>query len=284
MIKNIQDIQKLKPTEIRKLSKAELEEILPLLRAEYKRYKSFASLIENDSERHEAVNTEFRLDELYRAGESRLEKYAKEERKALRESKQNSKEIERKRIEDLASTLRKNLVPVENALSESIIERDNLRLKNQDKFFKSLPKPYVIYYKSRHSIDNSDDKITYSEFSQQYGRFWETKRLDYSESCPEKVSKKLGLSKKIEKDAKYYAKTACDDFAFKIVQKTEQEIKNRETDDKIVSTSYEGNVNPWDGGQVIVTTTKGKYVWNTKVILNFSKYGLPFNQWPTRLA
>jgi hypothetical protein len=43
-------------------------------------------------------------------------------------------------------------------------------------------------------------------------------------------------------------------------------------------------VNPWDGGQVIVTTTKGKYVWNTKVILNFSKYGLPFNQWPTRLA
>jgi hypothetical protein len=213
-----------------------------------------------------------------------LEKYAKEERKALRESKQNSKEIERKRIEDLASTLRKNLVPVENALSESIIERDNLRLKNQDKFFKSLPKPYVIYYKSRHSDDNGDDKITYSEFHQQYGRFWETKRLDYSESCPEKVSKKLGLAKKIEKDAKSYAKTACDDFAFKIVQKTEQEIKDRGTDDKIVSTSYEGNVNPWDGGQVIVTTTKGKYVWNTKVILNFSKYGLPFNQWPTRLA
>jgi len=284
MIKNIQDIQKLKPTEIRKLSKAELEEIVPLLRAEYKRYESFASLIENDSERHEALNTEFRLEELYRAGQSRLEKYAKEERKALRESKQNSKEIERKRIEGLASHLRKLLIPVENALAESIVESDNDRLKRQDEFFKSLPKPYVIYYKSWHSTDNSDDKITHTEFSQQYGRFWETKRLDYSQSNAEKVSKKLGLAKKIEKDAKDYAKTACDNFAFKIVQKTEQEIASRNSFEKIVSSSYKGNTNPWDGGQVIIKTDKGEYVWNTKVILNFSKYGLPFNQWPTRLA
>jgi hypothetical protein len=283
MIKNIQDIQKLKPTEIRKLSKAELEEIVPLLRAEYKRYESFASLIENDSERHEAVDTEFRLGDLYNAGRNRLEKYAKEERKALRESKQNSKEIERKRIEDLASTLRKNLVPVENALVKSIIERDNIRLEKQEEFFKSLPTPYEIHYVTRYS--EKKDEIEYHEFSQQYGRFWETETSAKDFHLRrEIVSKKSGLSKKIEKDAKDYAKIACDEFAFKIVQKTEQEIKERGTDDKIVSTSYEGNVNPWDGGQVIVTTTKGKYVWNTKVILNFSKYGLPFNQWPTRLA
>jgi len=284
MIKNIQDIQKLKPTEIRKLSKAELEEIVPLLRAEYKRYESFASLIKNDSERREAVNTEWRLRDLYDAGRNRLEKYAKEERKALREAKQNSKQIERKRIEDLASTLRKNLIPVENALVKSIIERDNLRLKNQDEFFKSLPTPYVFTLSSRYSEDK--DKIEYSQFSQQYGRFWSYERLenDYRPHAPKKAHQKDNLSERIEKDAKYYAKTACDDFAFKIVQKTEQEIKERGTDDKIVSTSYEGNVNPWDGGQVIVTTTKGKYIWNTKVILNFSKYGLPFNQWPTRLA
>ena len=284
MIKNIQDIQKLKPTEIRKLSKVELEEIVPLLRAEYKRYESFASLIENDSERHQAVDTEWRLRDLYDAGRNRLEKYAKEERKALRESKQNSKEIERKRIEDLASTLRKNLVPVENALVKSIVERDNIRLEHQDEFFKSLPTPYVFTLFSRYSEDK--DKIEYSEFSQQYGRFWSYERLenDYRPHSPKKAFQKDNLSERIQKDAKDYAKTACDDFAFKIVQKTEQEIKNRGTDDKIVSTSYEGNVNPWDGGQVIVTTTKGKYVWNTKVILNFSKYGLPFNQWPTRLA
>jgi hypothetical protein len=62
------------------------------------------------------------------------------------------------------------------------------------------------------------------------------------------------------------------------------QIESRNSFEKIVSSSYKGNTNPWDGGQVIVTTTKGKYVWNTKVILNFSKYGLPFNQWPTRLA
>lgn len=283
MIKNIQDIQKLKPTEIRKLSKAELEEIVPLLRAEYKRYESFASLIENDSERHQAVDTEWRLRDLYDAGRNRLEKYAKEERKALRESKQNSKEIERKRIEDLASTLRKNLVPVENALVKSIIERDNIRLKKQEEFFKTLPTPYVV--KFIYGYSDKKDEFDYSVFSQEYRRFWETERL--ANDFPlrrEQVTKKLELDAKIEKDAKDYAKIACDEFAFKIVQKTEKEIKDRGTDDKIVSTSYEGNVNPWDGGQVIVTTTKGKYVWNTKVILNFSKYGLPFNQWPTRLA
>jgi len=283
MIKNIQDIQKLKPTEIRKLSKAELEEIVPLLRAEYKRYESFASLIKNDSERREAVNTEWRLRDLYDAGRNRLEKYAKEERKALREAKQNSKQIERKRIEDLASTLRKNLVPVENALVKSIIERDNFRLKKQEEFFKTLPTPYVV--KFIYGYSDKKDEFDYSVFSQEYRRFWETERLENDFPLRrEKVSKKSGLDKKIEKDAKDYSKITCDDFAFKIVQKTEQEIKERGTDDKIVSTSYEGNVNPWDGGQVIVTTTKGKYVWNTKVILNFSKYGLPFNQWPTRLA
>jgi hypothetical protein len=284
MIKNIQDIQKLKPTEIRKLSKAELEEIVPLLRAEYKRYESFASVIKNDSERREAVNTEWRLRDLYDAGRNRLEKYAKEERKALREAKQNSKQIERKRIEDLASTLRKNLVPVENALVKSIIERDNFRLEKQDEFFKSLPTPYVFNFTSRYSQEK--DEIEYIEFNHQYGRFWSYERLenDYRPHAPKKAYQKDNLSERIEKDAKDYAKTACDEFAFKIVQKTEEEIKSRGTDDKIVSTSYEGNVNPWDGGQVIVTTTKGKYVWNTKVILNFSKYGLPFNQWPTRLA
>jgi hypothetical protein len=272
MIKNIQDIKRLKPSEIRNLPKAELEVIVPLLSAEYKRV------------RNECGANYFLVSDLFTSASNRLEKYAKEDRKALREAKQNSKEIERKRIEGLASHLRKLLIPVENALAESIVESDNDRLKRHDKFFKSLPKPYVIYYKSWHSTDNSDDKITYTEFRQQYGRFWETKRLDYSQSNAEKVSKKLGLAKKIEKDAKDYAKTACDNFAFKIVEKTEQEISSRNSFEKIVSSSYKGNTNPWDGGQVIIKTDKGEYVWNTKVILNFSKYGLPFNQWPTRLA
>ncbi|NDC19278.1 MAG: hypothetical protein EBZ87_03310 [Microbacteriaceae bacterium] len=107
---------------------------------------------------------------------------------------------------------------------------------------------------------------------------------DYRPNAPYKAVKKDNVSEIIVKDAKAYAKDACDSFACKIVQKTEEEIASRKSSEKIVSTTYKGNINPWDGAKVIVKTDKGEYVWNTKVILNFSKYGLPFNQWPTRLA
>lgn len=244
--------------------------IVPLLRAEYQKAKNGLNWL--------VINN------LYTAAFNSLEKYAKEERKALRESKKNSKEVEQKRIEGLASTLRKLLVPVEKALAESIIKNDNERLVKQDEFFKSLPSPYLFRFVSRFS--DKKDEIEYSEFRQTYGRFWnfETLKDDYRPNAPKKAVKKNNLTEKIEKDARDYAKSACDSFACKIVQKTEEEIASRKSYEKIVSTTYRGNINPWDGGQVIVATTKGEYVWNTKVILNFSKHGLPFNQWPTRLA
>ena len=269
-MKNIQDIKRLKPSEIRKLPKVELEVIVPLLRIEYQKTKNGLNWL--------AINN------LYTAAFNSLEKYAKEERKALRESKQNFKEIERKRIEGLAYTLRKLLIPVEKALAESIIKNDNERLVKQDEFFKSLPSPYLFRFVS--CFSEKKDEIEYSEFRQTYGRFWnyETLKDDYRPHAPKKAVKKNGLPKKIKEDAENYAKSACDSFACKIVQKTEEEIASRKSSEKIVSTTYKGNINPWDGGQVVVKTEKGEYVWNTKVILNFSKHGLPFNQWPTRLA
>jgi hypothetical protein len=215
----------------------------------------------------------------------KLEKFDKINRKNAREAKKNSKEVEQKRIEGLASNLRKLLAPVEKALAESIIEQDNERLKNQNKFFKSLKKPYIIKFTyGCFARPNKKDEFSYSDFRLEFGRFWDTKHTGFGSSAdPLKVSKKPNLSEKIETDAKAYAKSACDSFACKIVVKTEQEIASRKSSEKIVSTSYNGSINPWDGGKVIVKTDKSEYVWNTKVILNFSKHGLPFNQWPTRL-
>lgn len=285
MIKNIETLKRLTPSQIRKLSKSEIEDIYPFIKSEYKRFESFASLIEDDSKRRDAIDTEFHLLHLRDACYNRLEKYAKEERANAREAKKNAKEVEQKRIEGLAFNLRKLLDPVEKALGESIIENDNRLLKNQDKFFKSLPKPYLIrllygcYAKAK-----KKDEITSSDFRLEYGRFWDTNSIGFGfGNDPKKVSKKKNISKKIESDAKAYAKNTCDSFACKIVVKTEQEIASRKSSEKIVSTNYQGSINPWDGGQVIVKTDKSEYVWNTKVILNFSKYGTPFNQWPTRL-
>lgn len=215
----------------------------------------------------------------------RLEKFDKINRKNAREAKKNSKEVEQKRIEGLASNLRKLLAPVEKALAKSIIDQDNHRLDRQDKFFKSLPKPYLIQFLyGCFAQPKKSSEIAYQDFKLEYGRFWDADSVGLGTgNDPKKVSKKKDVSKKIESDAKAYAKSACDSFACKIVVKTEQEIASRKSSEKIVSTNYEGSINPWDGGKVIVKTDKSEYVWNTKVILNFSKYGTPFNQWPTRL-
>jgi len=217
---------------------------------------------------------------------SRLEKFDKINRKNAREAKKNSKETEQKRIEGLASNLRKLLDPVEKALGKSIVENDNLLLENQDKFFKSLPKPYLIrLLYGCYAVAKKKDEIAFQDFRLSYGRFWEANSLGVYDSPQEykRVSRKKEISKKIESDAKAYAKNACDSFACKIVVKTEQEISSRKSSEKIVSTNYQGSINPWDGGKVIVKTDKSEYVWNTRVILNFSKHGTPFNQWPTRL-
>ncbi len=50
----------------------------------------------------------------------------------------------------------------------------------------------------------------------------------------------------------------------------------------VVSATFTGD--PWHGSLLtVVTSDGGKQVWNTKMILNYSKYGAMFNQFPSRL-
>ena len=229
---------------------------------------------------------------------SRLEKFDKINRRNAREAKKNSKEIEQKRIEGLASNLRKLLAPVEKALAESIIENDNALLESQDKKLAGFSKPYHIKSVNLRRLQNQtpeyklqEDEYDWSDphrvsIGEIYGRFWIQSNTNSHiplGGTEYKLTRRDDIEGRIERDAKAYAKNACDSFASKIVVKTEQEIASRKSSEKIVSTSYQGSINPWDGGKVIVKTDKSEYVWNTKVILNFSKYGTPFNQWPTRL-
>jgi hypothetical protein len=216
---------------------------------------------------------------------SALERFEKASRAKAREEKKNSKLAEEQRIKELASSLRENLMPVEKALAKSIIKRKNEDLKYGIEFFKKLKNKIRIV--SHFDKSNTDKGIfSYSEFYEGYGDYFDR---TYDDSFGNKgvatVSKKKGIEQKIETDSKYYAKSACDAFACKIVRRTEEVIEAGRlgTTEKIVKTAYVGAVDPWAGGKVIVTTTNGKYVWNTKVILNFSKLGNPFNQWPTRL-
>lgn len=216
---------------------------------------------------------------------SALEKIDKVNRAKARETKKKSKMAEEQRIKELASSLRENLIPVEKALAESLIMRKNQDLKDGIKFFKKLKNKIKI-------VGNFDKSSTdkgifqYSQFRECYGDCF---KYDYDEPYGNRgnatVSKKEGIEAKIKTDSIEYAKSACDAFACKIVRRTEEVIEAGRlgTTEKITKTAYKGAVDPWSGGKVIVTTTNGEYVWNTKVILNFSKLGNPYNQWPTRL-
>lgn len=214
-----------------------------------------------------------------------LEKFEKASRAKAREEKKSSKESEAKRIEELASSLRKNMDPVEKALAKSIIKRKNEDLKDGIEFFKRL-KNKIQIVGFRDAFDFDKGIFQYTQFKGCYGDFFE---YDYNDPYGNKgnatVSKKKGIEQKIETDSKDYAKGACDAFACKIVRRTEEVIKvgRLGTTEKIIKTEYQGGNNPWGGAVVVVTTNKGEYRWNTKVILNFSKLGNPYNQWPTRL-
>ena len=214
-----------------------------------------------------------------------LEKFEKASRAKAREEKKSSKESEAKRIEELASSLRKNMDPVEKALAKMIIKRKMDDLKDGIDFFKKLKNKIKIV--SHFDKSNTDKGIfQYGEFHEGYGDYFDRTYSDpYGNKGVATVSKKKGIEQKIETDSKDYAKGACDAFACKIVRRTEEVIKvgRLGTTEKITKTEYQGGNNPWGGAVVVVTTNKGEYRWNTKVILNFSKLGNPYNQWPTRL-
>jgi hypothetical protein len=58
---------------------------------------------------------------------------------------------------------------------------------------------------------------------------------------------------------------------------------NQKINDTVLSATLTGNL--WmDSKLTVATANKGVQVWNTHMILNVSKYGRVFNQWPTRLS
>ena len=216
-----------------------------------------------------------------------LEKFEKASRAKAREEKKSSKESEAKRIEELASSLRKNMDPVERALAITIIERKKARLEKQTQYFKKLGNRIHITSTFRGEYPNEEKGIfDYYYFQQNFGEYFSMKNdNDHGRDGDATVHKKEGIEERIKRDSKIYAKGACDAFASKIVRRTEEVIEAGRlgTTEKITKTEYQGGNNPWGGAVVVVTTNKGEYRWNTKVILNFSKLGTPYNQWPTRL-
>lgn len=88
------------------------------------------------------------------------------------------------------------------------------------------------------------------------------------------------LEERHEKEAEQLADNFLESYSLKIAGKVEE----TDPDFVIIKAEYVGAVDPFSNSQFILTNQNGdKMIWNTKCILNVSKHGKLFNQWPTRL-
>jgi hypothetical protein len=97
---------------------------------------------------------------------------------------------------------------------------------------------------------------------------------------PTPVKVRPNQEERIERMAIEYANNFLESYAQKLVVK----VAGKDKEFEISEASYNGTLDPFDASQLTVKGERGEMVWNTKCIVNVSKYMKLFNQWPTRLA
>jgi hypothetical protein len=79
----------------------------------------------------------------------------------------------------------------------------------------------------------------------------------------------------IAKQAARMARAALEGYCHKLAAKID------DTGIACGKVEYAGGTDPWGFSHVIINS--GEQRWRTRMIVNVSVYGKPFNQWPTRL-
>lgn len=104
------------------------------------------------------------------------------------------------------------------------------------------------------------------------------KKQSYSSLAPNYRIMHPDLDARFDKEAADYARMFIDAYAAKLTAKIAKEDKAFVID----TVKYEGTADPFAHSFLTVTGAQGTMVWKTKCIINQSKYGKLFNQWPTR--
>lgn len=97
---------------------------------------------------------------------------------------------------------------------------------------------------------------------------------------PELRTMKPGLEARMEAEAKASANNFLESFAVKLAGKVHVVCPGYVAE----SVVYVGASDPFSRSRVLLDGPIGAMAWNTQCIINVSKYGKLFNQWPTRLA
>lgn len=80
------------------------------------------------------------------------------------------------------------------------------------------------------------------------------------------------------------ARTFADGFIVTYAAKLAGKIAEADAAYEISTVNYTGSADPFSNSRLVLNGSNGGMVWNTRCIINVSKYGKLFNQWPTRKA
>lgn len=110
------------------------------------------------------------------------------------------------------------------------------------------------------------------------------KEDDYRTPAAERVLKAEHLTERsLLAAAKSYADLVVGSYAYRVADRTaaRHQVATKENGAAITS-CVSDNKTIWDGAIITVTCGSHQYRFSTSCIVNFSKYGKAFNQWPTR--
>lgn len=243
-----------------------------------------------------------RIEIAERLPRKRIEAAAKAERAKAKASKAKAEKDLVRLLTPAVALIRATLADAEKQISERIAER---YLRDFD-YLVALAAKAISEGTTRRrknadgSIEVVKTETTISDFYDLVGanqRAMPAYGILFSDdSCP---SFRDPLAKRTIRDravaAKRLAKVAADEadafvggFAFKIATRTAERhyAHTGMTDSTIVAATSNGAV--WEGSTIHISATNPSasnpmtYTFETKCIINFSKYGKAFNQWPTR--
>jgi len=205
---------------------------------------------------------------------------------------QAAKDDEKKRVAGIASGIVRGLAPQRTALIDRLVEYRKSDYEKMKRSLDALKGDIDKLFSGRDKWDKQNAWLTANKDNlEDYLVDKEGNRL------PEGTSRYLAeghrYKLKAEPDTSTWQGTArqqadaiVDEFAAKIVAKTEEQAKiGNSSDEKIVGTpKVESHLDPWQNSRITVETTHRVVTWETNMILNRSKLNTWFNQWPTRLV
>jgi hypothetical protein len=237
-----------------------------------------------------------------RLPKKRIELAAKAERAKAKASKAKAEKDLVRLLSPAVTLIRATLADTEKQIAERIAIR---YIRDHDYLVALTAKAIADGTQRRRknadgSIESVRGETTYSDFYDLVGSnmrespAW--RGLFSDDSCPSMrdplsartIRAHAVASKRLTKIAADEADVFVGGFAWKIASRTAERhyAHTGMTDSTIVAATSNGAV--WEGSTIHISATNPSasnpmtYTFETKCILNFSKYGKPFNQWPTR--